>query len=258
MQPGRGRPTAPVACRSVDGAPERDEPASTGREPNPSGLPDVSDPMHAFAADASPGVDPLPITSTSVAGRTRTPVTDGHDLLDARPVTDFDALFSAHYDRLVRALTVVAGDRETAADAVQEAFVKAHLRWRRISRYDDPIGWVRRVAINQIRDGHRRSARKDRALLRLASRQSTVTAPAEIDEFDRLLATLPKQQRAATALFYVDGLSVAEIAVALELAEGSVKSHLHDARRRLRPLLEREAGRSTPSSPSRTSPWERP
>ena len=58
--------------------------------------------------------------------------------------------------------------RRSAADAVQEAFVKAHLKWRKISRYDDPIGWVRRVAINQIRDGHRRHERKNRALRRLA------------------------------------------------------------------------------------------
>ena len=176
------------------------------------------------------------------------------DVLAARPAGDFDTLFAAHYERLVRALTLVAGDVEAAADAVQEAFVKAHLRWRTISRYDDPIGWVRRVAINQIRDGHRRRVRKDRALLRLASREAVATSPAEIDEFDRLLAALPKQQRAATALYYVDGLSVAEIATALGIAEGSVKSHLHDARQRLRPVLEREAagrdGRaSTPLPP---------
>ena len=35
--------------------------------------------------------------------------------------------------------------------------MKAHVRWRRIGRYDDPIGWVRRVAINQVRDEHRRA-----------------------------------------------------------------------------------------------------
>src|SRR5262245_6234382 len=156
------------------------------------------------------------------------------------PPCDVDALFADHYARLVRALTLVAGDPEVAADAVQEAFVKAHLKWRKISRYDDPIGWVRRVAINHIRDVHRRRERGRKALTRLATREVVVADPVEPDEFDRLLATLPTQQRAVIALFYVDGLSIAEIAAALELAEGSVKSHLHDARRRLRPILEGE------------------
>ena len=161
-----------------------------------------------------------------------------------RGETDFDLTFDAHYERLVRALTLVAGDAESAADAVQEAFVKAHLRWRRVSRYDDPVGWVRRVAINHLRDDHRRRGRKQRALTKLASREQSVGMPPELDEFDRLLAALPKQQRATTALFYVDGLTVAEIAASLGIAEGSVKSHLHDARKRLKPILERENGQT--------------
>jgi RNA polymerase sigma-70 factor (ECF subfamily) len=153
---------------------------------------------------------------------------------------DFDDLFRANYDRLVRALTVACGDREQAADAVQEAFVKAHVRWRRIGRYDDPVGWVRRVAINQLRDEHRRAGSKRRALARLAAGATISEQPVEPDEFGRLLAGLPRQQRIATALYYVDGMSVAEIAATLELAEGTVKSHLHDARQRLRPVLDNE------------------
>ena len=127
-----------------------------------------------------------------------------------------------------------------AADAVQEAFVKAHLKWRKIGGYDDPIGWVRRVAINQIHDAHRRHERKNRALRRLASQGDGRHRTSRARRVRTPAGGAPTQQRAATALFYVDGLSIAEIAVALDIAEGSVKSHLHDARRRLKPLLEGE------------------
>ena len=179
------------------------------------------------------------IATDPASGRIRFKSIDD-DIVRASARTDFDTIFADHYMRLVRALTIVAGDPETAADAVQEAFVKAHLRWRKISKYDDPVGWIRRVAINQLRDDHRRTGRKRRALSRLSSRSETTTQMPEIDEFDRLLTELPRQQRATTALFYVDGLTVSDIAGALDIAEGTVKSHLHDARRRLRPVLERE------------------
>ena len=166
--------------------------------------------------------------------------------IDPDPGGDFDAVFRAHYDRLVRALTIVSGDRETAADAVQEAFVRAHVRWRRVRHYEDPVGWVRRVAINRLHDDRRRAGRKQRAVDRLAALGRAHAAPADADvgrdALDELLATLPRQQRLATALFYVEELSVAEVAAALGLAEGTVKSHLHDARRRLRALLDDAPG----------------
>ncbi len=160
---------------------------------------------------------------------------------------DFDELFAAHYTRLVRALSVISGSPETAADAVQEAFVKAHLRWRRVAELDDPVGWIRRVAINDLRDEYRRSRRQNSLLARLGVRTETIVDPPEVDEVDQLLAGLPRQQRAVAALFYVDGLTIAEIADALEIAEGSVKSHLHDARRRLRTVLGPTPGGATPS-----------
>lgn len=156
-----------------------------------------------------------------------------------------ELLFRAHYGRLVRALTLVAGDRDVAADAVQEAFVKAHLHWWRIKRYDDPIGWIRRVAINRLRDVHRRSARERRAMDRLTA-QAGASAGGD-DQMDdvafaatqehhlaELVAGLPRQQRLAVTLFYVSELTIAEVAAAMGVNEGTVKFHLHQGRERLR------------------------
>lgn len=153
-------------------------------------------------------------------------------------------LYLEHVGGLVRALTVVCGDRETAADCVQEAFLRAHQRWAQLERYDDPIGWVRHVALNLARDVHRRRRRGRAAQLRLvtdAGRQGDLEATAEpIDRLAAELAVLPPRQRAALALRYVEGLSVREIAAALGISEGAVKFHLHAGRERLRPLVQRE------------------
>ena len=138
----------------------------------------------------------------------------------------------------MRSLGLACGDLEQAADAVQEAFVRAHVRWRRLRQYDDPVGWIRRVAVNLLRDEHRRSVRKRRAVDRLAVEPAASSAP-EPDGLQAILDELPRQQRTAVALYYVDGLSVSEVADAMQLAEGSVKSHLHDARRKLRAVIDR-------------------
>jgi RNA polymerase sigma-70 factor, ECF subfamily len=154
-------------------------------------------------------------------------------------VETVDSLFRAHHGRLVRALTLACGDRELAADAVQEAFVKAHLHWRRIQQYDDPVGWIRRVAINRLHDDHRRQTRKRRALVRLAGepQPESVEQHGFDSDLPALLAQLPKQQRIAMALFYVDELSITEVAVALDVSEGAVKSYLHQGRARLRTVV---------------------
>ena len=158
---------------------------------------------------------------------------------DAVVVDDLDTLFRAHYGRLVRALTLVAGSQEAAADAVQEAFVKAHLHWRRVQRYDDPVGWIRRVAINKLRDENRRRGRKDRAVERLQGEfRSEGVQWSDGADAGALLAELPRQQRLAMALFYVEGLSVAEVAETLEITDGAVRFHLHQGRARLRGLVE--------------------
>lgn len=168
-------------------------------------------------------------------------MSEAGDVAEIKVVETVDSLFRAHYGRLVRALTLACNDHEVAADAVQEAFVKAHLHWRRIQHYDDPVGWIRRVAINRLRDDHRRQSRKGIALERLAGEpQAESVGQHDFDsDLQSILAQLPKQQRIAIALFYVDELSIAEVAQALKVTEGAVKSYLHQGRARLRSVVAR-------------------
>ncbi len=152
---------------------------------------------------------------------------------------DFDDTFRRCFGPMVRSLAVAAGDREVAADCVQDAFMRAFVRWSRVSRLDDPVSWIRHVAVNRMRDHFRKLERGGRAMGRLRSEQPMVAAaPSEPSELAALLSALPTQQRIAAALFYVEDLSVSEIADAMALSEGAVKYHLHAARATLRGALE--------------------
>jgi RNA polymerase sigma-70 factor (ECF subfamily) len=156
------------------------------------------------------------------------------------PGGDFDAVFVARYDALVRSLTVAFGDRGRAEEAVQEAFVRAYSRWRKVRRLDDPVGWIRRVAINLLIDETRRDARKARAMSRLAVLHREHDDELEIDALRgdgsllAALAALPAQQRTAVSLYYIDELSVAEVARLMGITSGAVKYHLHEGRAALR------------------------
>ncbi|MDH3294249.1 MAG: sigma-70 family RNA polymerase sigma factor [Acidimicrobiia bacterium] len=163
------------------------------------------------------------------------------------PESEFEDVFLDNYERLVSSLTAIVGDRELARDCVQEAFIKASTRWRKISRYDDPAAWIRRVAINRSRDHLRSSTRRQR-------REVLVSPDAGIDAdstglvdssitLGALLRTLPERQRAAASLYYLEDLPVADIAVSLGISDGAVKYHLNQARSALRVVVERQEQR---------------
>jgi RNA polymerase sigma-70 factor (ECF subfamily) len=159
---------------------------------------------------------------------------------DDPPPARFDAVFRDHYWPMVSSLALACGNREVAADAVQEAFTRAYARWWRISRYDDPVSWIRHVALNRTRDHYRSEVRARRAVERLAGRALEHEAAPELAD-PTLAATigrLPRQQRIAVSLFYVEQLSVAEVAASMRLSEGAVKYHLHAGRAALRGWIE--------------------
>lgn len=150
-----------------------------------------------------------------------------------------DSLFEREFPRLVRALSV-AYDADAAADAVQEAFIKADRKWRKVSQYDDPAGWVRRVAVNRLSNHRRNRRRRDEILASVRPVLDDDLTDSLLD-LRRAVAGLPEKMRLATTLHYLGDLSIDETADALGVSPGTVKSNLHDARARLRATLQEQA-----------------
>lgn len=143
----------------------------------------------------------------------------------------FDEVYAAHYADLTVQLYAYFGDRQEAQDVVQEAFCRALARWRRVSRYDDPVAWIRRVAWNLAVSRWRRA----RTALGFLRRQSAVDLHADGPGPDRValvaaLAELPDNHRRALVLHYLADMPVAEVAHREGVAEGTVKSWLHRGR----------------------------
>ena len=151
-----------------------------------------------------------------------------------------EELFEREYARLVRSLAV-AFDAESAADSVQEAFLAADRRWRRVVGYGDPAGWVRRVAVNRLLNGRRNDRRRAEILAGIVivpERDLT----ADLLDLRAAISKLPDRMRLTVCLHYLSELTVEEVAGALEVSPGTVKSTLHDARIKLRSALEESHG----------------
>lgn len=157
-------------------------------------------------------------------------------VLGRGPVRSFDAVFRADHRAVVAIAWALTGDRAVAEELTQEAFLRAHQRWRRVGAYDNPGAWVRRVAVNLATSDRRRRAAERRALERAGSRSrpgdpaDPATEVVGSDRFWRAVRTLPDRQAAVVALHYLEDRSVADIAEVLDVAEGTVKAHLHRAR----------------------------
>ena len=145
------------------------------------------------------------------------------------PLPDFNELYHAHSGRLVAQIVAYTQDLPLAEDLVQEAFCRALARWSRISRYDDPIGWVRRVAWN-LASSHWRRSRRTRAIAE-GLPDETVSGPSpDRIELMRALAMLPPNQRRVVIMFYLADMSLAAIADFERISENAVKQRLHRAR----------------------------
>jgi RNA polymerase sigma-70 factor (ECF subfamily) len=135
---------------------------------------------------------------------------------------------------VVNAVALASGSYPAAEDAVQEALVRAWMLSERGERMESLPAWVAAVALNQTRSGWRRAMAERRARHRLPGAPGGTAEPsADHVDVARALAALPRRQREVAVLRYLLEMSTAEVAAALGIGEGTVKSSLSRARAHL-------------------------
>ncbi|GAB4527923.1 MAG: hypothetical protein Kow00133_16820 [Amphiplicatus sp.] len=157
----------------------------------------------------------------------------------------FERLAARWAPRLYRHACRLLGDPEAAKDAAQDGWADIA---RGLFRLEDAAlfpAWALRIVTRRCADGIRRDGRERRARQALAREPAptgraaqAIEAKADGAPLARALADLPVEHRATVALFYLEDLSVAEIAAALAVPAGTVKTRLMHARRKLRDALE--------------------
>jgi RNA polymerase sigma-70 factor (sigma-E family) len=162
--------------------------------------------------------------------------------LDAdRAVTE---LYGTHYRSLVRLAALLVRDIGTAEEVVQDSFVAMHGGWRRLRDSDKALSYLRQSVVNRSRSVLRHRVVVDRNAPKPApdmpSAEHGAIALFERSAVISALRTLPPRQREALVLRFYADMSEAQIADAMQISRGAVKSHTARAMQALRTVLERD------------------
>lgn len=153
--------------------------------------------------------------------------TERSTALDAQSaLTD---LYTEHYRSLVRLAATLLDDPSTSEEVVQDAYVKMYGAWSRIQDPAAALGYLRTTVLNLARSRMRRRlvARKH-APAPMPDHPAAEVSALETLEQDRVLAALrrlPQRQRQVLVLRYYEDLSEADIAGAMGISRGAVKTH---------------------------------
>ena len=151
-------------------------------------------------------------------------------------LSSFDEFFTKHRDEIAAAVAVTISNGHLAAEATDEAMVRALVRWDEVSTMRSPTGWVYAVALNWSRGVFRRRRREELGVdPTVAGRH--MDAPQDVDLYEAI-QKLPQKGRAVVVLRHLLGFTVEETAEALKIAPGTVKSRLARSLDKLRIELE--------------------
>jgi len=170
------------------------------------------------------------------------------DRLRAGDVRAFEELVTAHQHRVFGLAWRMLGDRAEAEEVAQEAFLRAHRAVADFRGEAKLSTWLyaitSRLCLSRLSSADRRVTRQgEEALVRLRNGNPDAATRIERGELEaalhRAVAELPEDRRIVVVLRDLEGLSYEEIAEALDLPLGTVRSRLHRARMDLRDKLER-------------------
>jgi RNA polymerase sigma-70 factor (ECF subfamily) len=150
---------------------------------------------------------------------------------------EYDLVFTVEFPAVMRTVYLILHQLDNAEDITQDAFVQLLRHWKKVSRYDRPGAWVRRVAIRMAIDSVRRE--RMRSILERRADPPRVETPLEIDIL-RAIRELAPKQRVAVVLFYLEDCPLVEIAHILDCEESTARVHLHRGRKRLAGILREE------------------
>jgi RNA polymerase sigma-70 factor (sigma-E family) len=151
-------------------------------------------------------------------------------------------LYSLHYKPLVRLAAVLVRDTPTAEEVVQEAFIAVHDGWGRLKDPDKALAYLRQSVVNRARSvlRHRQVVEKNapKPAPDMPSAEHGAMVLLERSDVVTALRALPERQREAIMLRYYLDLSEAEIAAAMKISPGAVKSHTARGMAALRAALD--------------------
>lgn len=158
-----------------------------------------------------------------------------------RTQLQLDSFIAHEYPQVVAAVGLITGNRQDAADAVQDAIV-GFLAKPPAHPVSNLAAWFTVVASNRVRDGYRSAAARQRAVAKLGEPVESVDDAVEMLDVDVMNAIkqLPLQQRQVVTLHYLMDQSVETIAEGLGVSAGTIKTQLHRARKALAARLRKE------------------
>jgi RNA polymerase sigma-70 factor (ECF subfamily) len=149
----------------------------------------------------------------------------------------FGLLLDRYQEKVFRLAFSMLKEAGRAEEVTQDIFLKA---WEALPVYDGRAAlstWLYTIARNSCLSAVRKESYRRTVAIESFGERSGGESPSLHVEIKQLLERLPRVQREVITLFYLEDQSVQDVAQMLDLPQGTVKSHLHRARRALADMM---------------------